>query len=222
MYQISAMEKLVTVTLTLLSLLPCIVDAATLRRNHTTTQHTPTKPIAVVRNLQVAQSDFLPLLCNAGLASAPCTLWTKAFGTKSQYTNRVVIPCGQCITMNFAGASLQLLGGLEIIGKLVIPNKVKLNLSTTTIVVQGELQMTSTKPVNGVPDVKITLTGNDDVTFTPVDRNVNACHGVSTCTAGKKSIVVAGGKISGTSKTYYILVYVYKYISTLSHKKILL
>ena len=69
---------------------------------------------------------------------------------------------------------------------------------TTTVVVQGELQMTSSKPIDGNPDIKFTLKGNSDIKFTPIDRNAKACHGVATCSIGKKSIVVAGGKLNGT------------------------
>lgn len=178
-----------------LFLLPFIIDAKLqLRRNSNVTKH----EVSVSRNLQAPQNDFLPLLCNAGLASATCRTWSAAFGTGNVHTNRVVIPCGQCITMNHAGAMLDLRGGLEIIGKLVIPNKVKINIATTTVIVQGELQMTSSKPVDGKPDIRFTLTGSNDITFTPIDRNVNACRGVATCSVGKKSIVVAGGKITGT------------------------
>lgn len=176
--------------------LPFIVDAKSqLRRSTNVTKH----DVSASRNLQAPQNDFLPLLCNAGLASATCRTWSTAFGTGNVHTNRVVIPCGQCITMNHAGTILDLRGGLEIIGKLVIPNKVKINISTTTVIVQGELQMTSSKPVDGKPDIRFTLTGsNDAITFTPIDRNVNACRGVATCSVGKKSIVVAGGQITGT------------------------
>ena len=175
-----------------LLLLPFVVDAASrLRRSSNVTNAS--------RNLQAPQNDFLPLLCNAKLASATCRTWSSAFGTGDVHTNRVIIPCGQCITMNHAGAVLDLRDGLEIIGKLVIPNKVKVDIKTTTVVVQGELLMTSSKPVDGKPDITFTLNGsNDRITFTPIDRNVNACNGAATCTVGKKSIVVAGGQINGT------------------------
>jgi hypothetical protein len=102
--------------------------------------------------------------------------------------------------MNHAGSILDLRGGIEIVGKLVIPNKVKINIVTTAVIVQGELQITSSKPVDGNPDVKITLTGSNEIKFTPIDRNTNACHGDATCSVGKKPIVVAGGKINGTSR----------------------
>ena len=170
------------------------VDAVSqLRRSNNVTE----PETSTLRSLQV-QKDFQPLLCNAGLASATCKTWSTAFGTGNVHTNRVIIPCGQCITMNHAGTMLDLRGGIEIVGKLVIPNKIKINIVTTAVIVQGELQVTSSKPVDGNPDVKITLTGSDDIKFTPIDRNANACHGVATCSVGKKPIIVAGGKLNGT------------------------
>ena len=172
---------------------PIIVDAISqLRRNKNATELE--KPS--FRSLQV-QKDFQPLLCNAKLLSVTCTAWSTAFGTGNVHTNRVIIPCGQCITMNHAGTILNLRGGFEIVGKLVIPNKTKINIVTTTVIIQGELQATSSKPVDGKPDVKITLTGSDDINFTPIDRNANACRGNTTCSVGKKAVVVAGGKLNG-------------------------
>jgi hypothetical protein len=105
--------------------------------------------------------------------------------------------------MNLSGGSLQLLDGFDIRGKLVFPNGYRLNLTSSAIVVQGELQMTSLKRVDGVPDVIFTMIGSlTNTTFTPVDVNANACKGVSTCTIGKKAIVVAGGKITRTLSKY--------------------
>jgi G8 domain len=142
--------------------------------------------------------DFQPLTCNRNLASAPCGTWSSRFGTKTSHTERIIVPCGECIVMDHtATANLELLGGIDIIGKLVFLDGYKLNLSSTIIVVQGELQITSTKPVNGIPDIKFTMIGNDNaITFTPADVNTNACKGVSTCSVGKKGIIVAGGKVT--------------------------
>jgi hypothetical protein len=109
--------------------------------------------------------DFQPLTCNRNLASAPCGTWSSRFGTKTSHTERIIVPCGECIVMDHtATADLELLGGIDIIGKLVFLDGYKLNLSSTMIVVQGELQITSTKPVNGIPDIKLTMIGNDNAT----------------------------------------------------------
>jgi hypothetical protein len=65
--------------------------------------------------------------------------------------------------------------------------------------VQGELKMTSTKPVNGTPSLRIVLTGDDDQTLIPVGENKFACNGgAAPCTVGKKVIAVAGGTANST------------------------
>ena len=111
--------------------------------------------------------------------------------------------------MDHASGNLSLLGGLDILGKLVFPDGYNLNLVTTMIAVQGELVMTASKPVDGTPQIKFTMIGNDDqMTFTPIDANANACKGVSTCPTGKKAIVVAGGKVN--SKYQHVLSFAYR------------
>jgi G8 domain len=163
------------------------VNAAVLRSN-----------IAVAsRRAQVdGMMDFVPLACNANIATASCTSWTSIFGIATSFSQRVVIECGQCVTMDVNGGSLELLGGLDVIGKLVFPDNYKLNLSSTLIAVQGELEMTATKTVDGIPNIKFTMVGNVDRSFTPIEANTRACNGAATCNAGKKGIIVAGGKVN--------------------------
>jgi G8 domain len=147
--------------------------------------------------------DFLPLTCNSNLASVACSTWSSVFGTSTTQATQITIPCGRCITMDLTG-NLDLLGGLDVIGKLDFPDGYNVNVTATMIVVQGELQMTSSKPVDGVPAIRFTMVGNDtSLTFTPVDVNANACKGVSTCTIGKKAIIVAGGKVTGALRLVY-------------------
>lgn len=143
-------------------------------------------------------SDFVPLTCNANLASASCTPWTSIFGTAASYpsSNRLGIPCGQCVTMDLAGGRLDLFGGLDVFGKLVFPDGYKVLVNSPIIAVQGELVMTSTKPVDGTPDVKFTMIGDSNMTLTPIDTNAKKCNGSTTCAVGKKAIVVAGGKVT--------------------------
>jgi G8 domain len=163
------------------------VNAAVLRSNIA----------AESRRVQVdGMKDFIPLACNENIASASCTSWTSIFGTATSFSERVVIPCGQCVTMDVDGGSLQLLGGLDVIGKLVFPDNYVLNLSSVIIAVQGELEITATKIVDGTPNIKFTMIGNVDRLFTPVEANTRACDGALTCNAGKKGIIVAGGKVN--------------------------
>ena len=150
-----------------------------------------------VRSLQ-AVSDFVSLSCNSNLAGSTCSTWTSKFGSSATQSSRIVIPCGQCITMNHPGPTLTLQGGIDIQGKLIFPNNYKLEVNTPLLVVQGELEMTSTKPVDGVPSIKIVMTGSNEQTFTPIGQNTNACSG-GKCSVGKKSFTVAGGKLNSKS-----------------------
>ena len=151
----------------------------------------------IKRNMQVdGMKDFVPLACNANIATASCTPWTSQFGSATTFNERIVIPCGQCVTMDVVGGTLDLLGGLDVIGKLVFPDGYKLNLSSSVIAVQGHLEMTATKTVDGIPNIKITMIGSVDRSFTPIEANTKACNGAVTCNAGKKGIIVAGGKVN--------------------------
>lgn len=140
--------------------------------------------------------DFVPLSCNSGLATQPCTPWTTHIGTETSHDSMVTIDCGVCVTMDIATTeTLSLLGGLDIRGKLVFPDNYSLNLEATVIIVQGELEMTASKPVDGEPSLTFTMIGEDDLFFEPFDNNEGACLG-KPCAIGKKGITVAGGKVS--------------------------
>lgn len=150
--------------------------------------------------------NFKPLSCNSAIlkAGSVCSgTWSGMFGTSATHTNKIVIPCGVCVTMNHASGTLNLNGGIDIQGKLILPdNGLSINITTTSIVVQGELIMTSTSPITGIPKIKVTLVGSNEATFTPIDVNAKACNGATTCIAGKKSFVVAGGKVTCMYKHY--------------------
>ena len=188
---------------TVFVLLILLSDASLLRRkselNGTTFEETekflPSNGRIFNRSLTEI-SNFAPLSCNANLASTPCDSWTAAYGTHSSNLNILTIPCGLCIVMDYQGAELTLNGGLDIIGKLVFPDNYKLHLNIPLIIVQGELHMTATKPVDGVPNIRFTMIGEITQTFLPHSDNMNVCGIAALCTAGKKAIVVAGGKVS--------------------------
>jgi hypothetical protein len=135
--------------------------------------------------------DFVPLGCNEMIGV--CKPWSTQFGTKSTYSKRLNIPCGECVIMDMN--SLTLNGGLDIRGKLVVPDGHDVTLHSTVIVVQGELEMNATKAVDGVPLIRFVMTGPDENFFTPIRENQDACSGA--CNVGKKAIVVAGGKLTG-------------------------
>lgn len=150
-----------------------------------------------------AIEDFVPLSCNSRFSV--CRNWSARFGTTSVHNQRVTINCGECVRMNHAASALRLNGGLDVQGKLIFPDGYEgLEIFTPMVVVQGELEMTATKPVDGVPSVKFTMTGRGvEQYFTPVDSNALACGVLGNgnpqdCEAGENSVTVAGGKVTRT------------------------
>jgi G8 domain len=140
-----------------------------------------------------AIQDFVPLTCNANLGS--CVSWSQTFGTQTQVASRIIVDCGKCITMDHPGPTLTLTAGIDIRGKLIFPDGYSLTLNTASITVQGVLEMTATKPVDGSPLIRIVMIGSDTAqTFTPVDANAAACAG--DCKVGMKAITVAGGQVN--------------------------
>jgi len=165
------------------------------------------------RKLSVATSTigtFRALACNANLASASCS---KIVPLPSG-SNPLEIPCGQCYTFDASlGRSVTIAGGINIKGKLRFVPDVQVTISTPYVIVQGELEITTTRntisPEN--ESVKFILTGASNVLFKPTDSpNASACNqqlnGV--CNLGTKPFVVAGGRLninalpSGNCKTH--------------------
>lgn len=160
-------------------------------------------------NRRLVTRDFVPLACNSNVNKVPCTSWLSKFGDNSVHFKRIVIECGECITMDYKEANmnsskLTLLDGLDIQGKLVfsteyIPSH-SLIVRSTLIVVQGQLDMYATsKAVGGNPQFTlIMISDNKDKYFSPIEENVNACDSTDPqCLAGIKGIIVAGGKLNG-------------------------
>ena len=175
-----------------------------------------------------AQSSNLEA-CNAHLHAEPCTTtWSQLFGTRSHHTDTVVIPCGKCVVMDhgvndvdkfslqkFAptkvASSLSLESGLDIQGKLIFHDGYGLDLITTQIVVQGELnvatwttsqQLISTTP-NGryEPTLNITFHEFDGPatsrTMTSATTTTSYMRGYNTAMSspGMDRFIVAGGKV---------------------------
>ena len=102
------------------------------------------------------QLDFEPHRCDVG----PCQPWTSVFGSKSRYTDRVIIECSVCITMDHSDFRLE--DGIDIRGRLEVPDGTPLKMETSAIVVQGEFVIAATQPVDGAPPVVITMFGEVD------------------------------------------------------------
>ena len=171
-------------------------------------------------------TEFEPLSCNADLELQSCKPWSVVFhryeedlltptpmaGTKRHYSRLLTIPCGECVYMDLQDETVILDEGLDIHGKLVLDEanlSSSLTLHTPKLVMQGQLDMTSTRPVNGQAAIRIVLTGtNESQSFTPVYENAGACDSnndsedslhsswsaSSPCVVGKKVLVVAGGQ----------------------------
>lgn len=155
------------------------------------------KNLTQSRRLEII--DFVPLDCNAGLKiedTTSCVTWSSMFGSSGSFSERIEIPCGKCVLMDYTGDILTLNGGIDVYGKLVFPDNDKsLEVVTPIVAVQGQLKMTSTKPVDGKSMIKFTMIGQDTMTFTPIHNNANKCNGEVDCITGKKAIVVAGGQV---------------------------
>ena len=96
------------------------------------------------------------------------------------------------------GLTVDFRGGLDIQGKLIFPEPInpryKLRVRAPGIVVQGELEMLATKPVDGRENYRFAMIEDEGFFFTPADNNSGMCRG--NCTGGKRSITVAGGKLN--------------------------
>lgn len=152
------------------------------------------------RRLDSQHSMFEPLNCNVGCTKGTTT-WKQEGYNRAQ---KITIPCGKCVVMNYdASDVLALPGGLNIEGTLRFPNGYKITIKTPFVHVQGNLEMYARSKVTGEPSIKFLMTGTDEVvtSFVPADNNRFKCspHGAtnpSPCLVGKKAFVVAGGKVT--------------------------
>jgi hypothetical protein len=148
------------------------------------------------RARKLAQTSFKPLTCNAAYSS--CISWTSAQGPYTNSTTGWVrIPCGKCVTMDITDRRIvNIAGGLQIQGKLVIPPTARVTLAMTMMVVEGELEITSTDTITGTPKVTFQIKNSASVpSFKPHPLNAKACD-YTACQLGSQAIVVAGGKLT--------------------------
>lgn len=170
-----------------------IVDAQALLRD------TPlARNASIHRALEDTHKFFTPLSCNDQQCQQGSKTWQQ-MGFDS-LNGPVVIPCGVCVTMNYGGDTLVLKYGLDVRGTLNFPNGYSITIETPYVIVQGKLEMTSTRRVSGQPDIKFSITGTDQVSFIPEDENEFVCSpsGASkptACAVGFKPLVVAGGQV---------------------------
>ena len=165
-----------------------------------------------------SEHDYIVSTCNANLDTTTCINWSEYFDTTpvegestleplaDYLASEVKIPCGVCVTFDaspgqpYYGSTVEFGEGLNIVGKLIIPNDAKVHLRTKYVYVQGEFSMPEppSGSSTGIPSetegdrVEITLYGLDDLMFKADIETDNYHHGEKG--VNNKAIVIAGGK----------------------------
>ena len=155
--------------------------------------------ILSVRELS-SQVPFLPPETANCIPSGPCSDQFFAFFESQSGPGPVVIPCGSCVVIDprsiDSDGKLDLPHGLDVHGKLVFPQDMRVNVVTPFVFVQGELELFNSQVVSPENEsVRFTLTGSVDTTVAPVPHNSASCPG-GKCPIGKKAFVVAGGRLN--------------------------
>ena len=110
-----------------------------------------------------SEHDYVESTCNADLDTATCINWSEYFDNSpvvgiqqgnstleplaDYLESEVKIPCGVCVTLDASpgddlyNTTIEFGQGLNIVGKLVIPNDAKVHLRTKYVYVQGVLSM---------------------------------------------------------------------------------
>ena len=152
------------------------------------------------RLLSSQHGGFVALPCNTPMGE--CVSWSDQAYDPS--AGMVTIPCGTCVIMDDVGPTLSIENGIDVVGKLVIPDGKRITITTPFFYVQGILEMTSTRATSGEEDVKISLTSTDDNmshSLVPHDmanifsNNANMCPSTG-CNVGNRPFVVAGGQLN--------------------------
>ena len=138
--------------------------------------------------------------------------------------SEVKIACGTCVSLDKTDGSLiELPHGLNVVGKLHIPNIASFTLRTKYVLVQGVFRVDppplgSTLPRAAGEKVTFQLMGDESISFLPDMETDNgmACGMESdmvtrkACNVGIKPFAIAGGTYSKV-----ILVYIWKSVCTL-------
>ena len=168
------------------------------------------EPMEPMGPMEHQHSDFIESSCNSNLHSATCINWSTYFNS-TDLNEEVKIPCGECVILDASpnqplfDTHLTFGQGLNIVGKLVIPNDADIEITTKYIFVQGELIMpappagsgTGISSIESGNRVEINLYGTDDIMFKADNATDNAHLGEKDVSA--KAFVVAGGKIDYSS-----------------------
>ena len=157
-------------------------------------------PHFLARNLQ-SDSFNMPLECNSDIldqissGTAMSSICTTTFTSIAQTASsqQVLIPCGQCVTVDVTtGEKLELPHGLQIDGVLYFPPSANVQIRTTHVFVLGMLKIDTPNPSN---EVKFTMFGEADAIFTNTNNYQTLAKCLDTCNFGAKAIVVIGGQL---------------------------
>jgi len=144
--------------------------------------------------------------CNANITSAACASWSDFVASQEDAsTAEIKIPCGTCVTLDVTApgnplTTIRLPHGLNIVGKLHIPEHAKVEIITPFVLVQGILRVDppatgTTIPRGDAAKVTITLTGETDISFKPDEETGNGMQCMTPCNVGSKVVAVAGGTL---------------------------
>lgn len=126
--------------------------------------------------------DYAPLQCNAdavpSIESQNClssaASLSSLLAAHGSSMMPLTIPCGTCAVVDHTdGSTIDVPGGINVLGRLHFPPASNVVIITTAVFVQGLLSAEEPSPGN---KVKISLYGNDDVTFYPHEE---CCSGMS-------------------------------------------
>lgn len=142
-----------------------------------------------------------PLRCNIDMMrslknnTSCCDTTLSSFleNPQSERETELVIPCGQCVIVDFDDvAELELPGGLRIEGILYFPPTSSVTIRTTHVWVVGTLKIDVLDPGN---QVKFHLYGDDEVEFQNTGGHSELEYCSSKCSLGTKPIAVIGGRL---------------------------
>lgn len=162
---------------------------------------------------------FYQLRCNVGLPLSPTletcmAKWTDLLGEVNTFNELVVVPCGQCVVLDYTAmdgpstssiVEVNLLGGLDVQGTLLIvaDSERDLVVRTPFFRVQGALKVDSsgrtkvgqTPAISWIMTDQVIKLGSEK--FIPAGDNAYAC-GLGRCEPAPSSIFVAGGAVNIT------------------------
>lgn len=142
--------------------------------------------------------EYTTPTCNVDLSSCSNSSGTplSSLITTADNNSTVVVPCNTCAYVDITdGSTIDLPYGIDIVGRLMFPPSANLQIKTTSIIVQGMMDIPKLNTGN---KITVTMYGTDDVYYYPHDE----CNGSydPSCShrknVGMKPIVVAGGKVN--------------------------